>query len=474
MKVYNKSVFIFRRDYRLHDNTGLIEALKKSITVIPIFILTPEQLVHNEYKSDNAVQFMIESLEDLDNQLKEKGSRLFYFYGTPASVIKKILNNDKNIDAVFVNRDYTPYSKKRDTEIEEVCKKSKRTFESYEDYLLHPVGSIRSGSDEIYVKFTPFFRVASKVKVNDVTKNNYSNYLGRKSKIEGEYTGSKKKFYKENENIAVHGGRDLGLKILAGIEKFKNYNKDRNTLAKPTTRLSAYIKFGCVSIREVYHKIKDKLGMKNDLIKQLYWREFYCNILEYHPNTLSTNWKEKNLKDNYKNVPWITYKTANSEQKKQWEAWINGTTGFPSVDSAMRELNTSGFMHNRGRLIVSSFLVKNLFFHYAEGEKYFAQTLFDYDPSNNLGGWGWISGSHVDTQPYFRVLSPVSQSLRFDPDCLYIKKWIPELKDVPNDHIHEWHKYYHLYPKIKYPKPIIDYSSTAKKAIEKYKKALYH
>lgn len=473
MKTHNKSIFIFRRDYRLYDNTGLIEALKKSVTVIPIFIFTPEQLIHNDYKSDNAVQFMIESLEDLDNQLKEKGSRLFYFYGTPANVIKKILNNDKNIDAVFVNRDYTPYSKKRDTEIEEVCKKSKRTFESYEDCLLHPVGSIRSGSDEIYVKFTPYFRVASKVKVDDPNKNNYSNYIGKKSKIEGEYTGSKKKFYKENENIAVHGGRDLGLKILVSIEKFKNYNKDRNTLAKPTTRLSAYIKFGCVSIREVYHKIKDKLGMKNDLIKQLHWREFYYNITEFYPNVLDDDWKKKNFKDYYKKIPWLTYETASVVQKKHFEAWKKGETGYPIVDACMKQLS-SGYMENRGRLIVSSFLVKNLFFHWAEGEKWFANTLFDYDPENNSGGWQWTSGSGTDSQIYFRVLSPISQSLRFDPDCLYIKKWIPELKDVPNDHIHEWNKYYHLYPNIKYPKPIIDYSSTAKKAIEKYKKALYN
>jgi len=472
MKVYDKTIFIFRRDYRLYDNIGLIEALKKSIHVIPIFILTPEQLVHNEYKSDNAVQFMIESLNDLDKELKNKGSKLYYFYGKPSVIIKKLLISVKGLDAVFVNRDYTPYSKKRDLEIEEVCKKKKKAFESYEDSLMHPVGSIRSGSDEIYVKFTPYFTTAKKVKVNEPIKNNYNNYF--KGNIEGEYKGSKKKFYNENEDISVHGGRELALKILSGIKKFSNYNKVRNTLSIPTTRLSAYIKFGCVSIREVYHKIKDVLGMNNDLIKQLYWREFYYNIGDAHPELLE---KKKNFKENYNKIPWITYDKASDKQKKEWKAWTNGTTGFPIVDASMRQINTIGYMENRARLIVASFLVKDMFWSPFEGEKYFSQYLVDIDWIVNcasVGNWGWVSGGSVDTMPFFRVFSPLSQNLRFDPECIYIKTWIPELKDIPNEHIIEWNKYYNLYPDIKYPKPMLDHSSSAKKAIEKYKKSLYN
>ena len=472
MKEYNKSIFIFRRDHRLEDNTGLIEALNKSIHVIPIFIFTPEQLINNKFKSDNCVQFMIESLDDLDEHLIKKGSKMFYFFGKPHIVIEKLISKI-DIDAVYVNRDYTPYSKKRDEYIEKICDKNKVKFHSFEDVLLQPVGIIRNGSGEIYSKFTPFFNTARKTKVPEIQKNNYSNYYSSKNKINGEFKGNKHKFYTYNEKLAVRGGRDNALKILNGIQKFKSYNKDRNTLSKPTTRLSAYIKFGCVSIREVYHKIKEKLGMKNDLIKQLYWRDFYYNIVEFNPNTLSINWKEKNFKDNYKKVPWITYENASDEQKKQWHAWCDGKCGYPVVDAGMIELNTTGFLHNRGRLIVSSFLVKNLFFHYAHGERYFAQHLVDYDPCNNIGGWGWISGSHVDTQPYFRILSPILQSQHYDYECEYIKHWIPELKDVENKHIHEWHKYHHLYPNVNYPKPIIDYSSSAKKVIEKYKKALY-
>ena len=475
MKIYNKSIFIFRRDYRLEDNIGLLEALNKSIHVIPIFIFTPEQLIKNKYKSDNCVQFMIESLDDLDEYLRKKGSRMFYFFGKPHEVVNKLIKK-LDVDAIFVNRDYTPYSKDRDMKIQKVCDKNKIKFESFEDVLLQPVETIRSGSGEIYSKFTPFYNVAKKVKVLEVKKNNYSNYYSNKNKISGEFKGDKHKFYIHNANIAIHGGRDNALKILANVQKFKKYNTERDMLAKETTRLSAYIKFGCVSIREVYHKIKDKLGIKNDLIKQLYWREFYYNITEFHPNTLSTNWKEKNFKDNYKKVPWITYESANTKERDYWKAWCDGKTGYPIVDAAMRELNMSGFMHNRGRLIVASFLVKNLFFNPNEGEKYFANHLVDFDPIVNgsgSGNWAWVAGNGVDTQPFFRVFSPILQSQHYDSECEYIKKWIPELKDVDNKHIHEWNKYYELYPDIKYPEPIVDYSSTAKKAIEKYKKALY-
>jgi len=483
MKEYNTSIFIFRRDFHLDDNIGLINALQKSEVVIPIFILTPEQLIKNKYKSDNCVQFMMESLDDLNAHLHKKNSKLFFFFDTPHIILHKILQSNDEIDAVFLNRDYTPYSKERDLKLQKICEKNDVVFEgSYEDSLLYPVGSVRTGSSSlltsggagtVYTKFTPYFNAASKHKVNDLHKNNYTNYISKSHKIMHEFKGTIHKFYEYNRDIAVKGGRNEAIKILKNIKKFKKYNKERNYLNVPTTKLSAYIKFGCVSIREVYHVVKKALGTRNDLIKQLYWREFYYNVLDAHPNTLSDNWKEKNLKSQYKKVPWITYDNATTEQKKQWKAWKDGKTGYPIVDACMHEMNTTGFMHNRGRMIVSSFLVKNMFWHYAEGEKYFAQHLVDYDPANNLGGWGWISGSHADTQPFFRVFSPILQSMHYDPDCLYIKKWLPELKNVPNDHIHEWQKYYKDHLDIDYSEPILDYSATAKKAIDKYKKVLY-
>ena len=469
MKEYNKSIFIFRRDYRLEDNIGLLEALNKSISVIPIFIFTPEQLVNNKYKSNNCVQFMIESLDNLDDNLRKKGSKMYYFFGKPYKVIRKIINK-MEIDAVFVNRDYTPYSKIRDESIQKICNKYNVNYQSFEDILLQPVGTIRNGSGEIYSKFTPFYNTGKKIKVPEIKKNNYTNYYSNKNKIHGEFEGDKHKFYIHNPNIAIHGGRENALKILTTIQKFKKYNDERNTLIKPTTRLSAYIKFGCVSIREVYHKIKEKLGMKNDLVKQLYWREFFYNVGDANTEKLQN---KKNFKENYDNIKWITYKTATDEQKKQWTAWIEGKTGFPIQDAGIRQLITTGYMENRARLISGSFLIKDMFWSPFEGEKFFSNYLIDLDRNVNINNWLWLSGGGTDTMPYFRVFSPYQQSIKSDPNCEYIKQWIPELKNVPNEHIQKWNEYYDQYPNVKYPKPILDHSSNVKKTLEKYKKALY-
>lgn len=471
MKQYELSIFIFRRDYRLDDNIGLIDALSKSKIVIPIFIFTPEQLINNPYKSNNCVQFMIESLVELNDALKIKGSRLFHFFGKPSDIINKLISKI-NVDCIYVNRDYTPYSKKRDDDIKAVCQKRKISFVSIEDLLLHPVGSITNANGNIYSKFTPFFNASRKLKVSDVKKNNYTNYYSGKNKITGEFTDDIHQFYDYNENIAVRGGRKNGMKILNSIQKFNKYNSERNILSIPTTRLSAYIKFGCVSIREVYHKIKQKLGIKNDLIKQLYWREFYYNITEFNPNLFSNNWDDKNFKPNYRKVKWLTYNKATTKQKEMFNAWSKGRTGFPIIDACINELITTGFLHNRGRMIVASFLVKNLFFHWAEGEKFFSQWLVDLDLPNNNGGWGWVSSSGTDSQPFFRIFNPYLQSQKYDSNCVYIKKWLPILNNIPNDHIHEWNKYFHMHPNIDYPSPIIDYSTSTKKAIKEYKKAL--
>lgn len=468
MKKYNNTIFIFRKEYRLYDNTALIKALQNSKSVIPIFIFTPEQLINNKYKSNNAIQFMIESLTELNSELKKStNSRLFYFWGEPSKVVKDVLKNIE-IDAVFTNRDYTPYSKNRDERIKNVCLKNKIDFVQFEDCLLNDVGTVKNTSGGVYVKFTPYYNAAKKIKVQEPIKNNYKNFYPRRIKIKNEFVGDIKSIYKHNPDIAVNGGRSFGLKILNSLKKHNNYNKSRNFLDKDTTHLSAYIKFGVVSIREVYYKFKTVLGNKNDLIKQLYWRDFYHNIMEYYPNILSND--AKCFKPAFENVPWITYETATEKEKKLWHDWCNGTTGFPIVDAAMRQLNTTGFMHNRGRMIVASFLTKNMFWHFKEGEKYFAQHLVDYDPANNNGGWQWCASSGVDSMPYFRVFNPWLQSQKYDTDCNYIKKWVPELKDVLCSHIHKWYKYHTDY-KI-YHKPILNAGETAQSAIKLFKKHL--
>lgn len=469
-KEYRRSVFIFRRDLRLEDNDGLNAAMLHSDEVIPIFILTPTQLDEdqNKYKSNNCVQFMIESLEDLDTELKLHKSRLFYFHGDNDDIIEEILKQKEkiNLDAIFVNMDYTPFSNDRDSDIETLCEREGVAFHMFEDLLLQPAGSILTTGGDVYSKFTPYFNKAKKVTVNEsIRLPKKPNFYSKYGNLDGEYKESLSKFYgnKKNPDLRVNGGRQNGLKRLSIVSKNqKNYNKTRNDLTKETTLLSAHIKFGTVSIREVYHEFRKSLGMSNDLIKQLYWRDFYHNIIYDNPEVLGHAMKPK-----YDKIKWKT-------NKSHLEAWKEGRTGFPIVDAGMREMNTTGFMHNRARLITSNFLIKILMIDWREGEQYFAQTLVDYDVANNNGNWQWGAGSGADSQPYFRIMNPWTQGEKHDKDAIYIKKWVPELKDVPAKHLHQWDKYHteHKDKKLDYPSPIVDYKKNRESALKMYKSAL--
>lgn len=451
-KIYNTSIFIFRRDLRLYDNIGLINSLKDSISVIPIFIFTKEQVINNDFKSNNAIQFMVKSLEDVNIDLKKFNSKIHYLYGNYLAILKNILKETK-IDAIYLNKDYTPYSIERDNNIKTLCKNNNIEYKEFEDILLNPIGSIRNISGETFTKFTPYFNKAKLVKISEPLNNKLNNYKKIKFKFNNkEY----KKFFNINDNILVEGGRSNGLKILDNIKNFKLYNEKRNDLTYNTTHLSAYIKFGCLSIREIYHSIKSKLGSSNDLIKQLYWRDFYYNIAFYNQQVFGGALKEK-----YNIIKW-------DNNKNNFEKWTNGLTGFPIIDAAMREINSSGFMHNRARLIVASFLVKILLIDWQWGEKYFAQRLVDYDPCVNNGNWQWVAGTGADAQPYFRIFNPWSQTKSYDPECKYIKKWLPELNNVPSKHIIEWDKYCDQYKNVNYPKPIVDYKKQREKAIKVY------
>lgn len=453
MSKYSQSIFIFRADLRLHDNLGLIQALKESSQVIPIFILTPEQLTNNPYKSNNAIQFMVESLNDLNLQLENRHARLHIFYGKPFKVIAKILKHHKNINAIFVNEDYSPYSKRRDREIHNVCKSYNIAFISCHDSLLNPVGSIITSTGHVYTKFTPYFNTAKQNVVPKPKKNTWSNY-GKKD-LDGEYSYPLSKFYKKNTRLLRKGGRSEALKILRRIEAHKSYNKTRNDPNIPTTQLSAYIKFGCVSIREVYHIFKFKLGT-SDLIKQLYWREFYRNILYAYPHVVGHAMKEK-----YNNIKW-------SYNKTHFKAWCMGLTGYPIVDAGMRQMNTTGWMHNRLRLIVSNFLVKILGIDWRWGEKYFSRTLIDSDLANNNGNWQWIASTGADSQPYFRIFNPWLQSKKYDADATFIRTWIPELKHIPTKRLHRWDLYHKEYM-VEYPEPIVSYEEGRNQTLLRYK-----
>jgi deoxyribodipyrimidine photo-lyase len=452
------SIFIFRRDLRIKDNTAWNKMIEdKPSHIYPIFIFTPEQIDNNTYKSDNSVQFMIESLIELKKEIN-----LTLCYGEIEEVINNIINNN-NIDSIYTNTDYTPYSIKREQRMEKICKHHNIKFNYYHDITLFEPLSIKNATGGIFQKFTPFYITCMK-KIKKINKS-YTKTSHNTKYIKTNYSIGKKEldtFYSYNNNIHVHGGRNNALKIFNHIDNFKTYEKKHNMLSINTTNLSAYLKFGCVSIREVFYLFIDYFGKTDPLVRQLIWREFY-----YHLGNGFINRFGKSLKPQYNKIKWVN-------NMNHFNKWKKGMTGYPIVDACMMQLNTTGYMHNRGRLIVASFLIKNLMIDWRYGEKYFAKKLVDYDVYVNQGNWQWVSGSGADSQPYFRVFNPSLQSENYDKDALYIKHWLPNLKDVDNKHLHKWETYYIEYDlhKIKYYKPIISYTDSKKKALMMYKKYL--
>lgn len=451
------SIFIFRRDLRINDNTGLYECIKKSKNVYPIFIFTPEQIKENKFKSDNAVQFMVESLNNLSKKIN-----LTFCYGDYLDVIKDIIKKN-NVESIYTNTDYTKYAIKRDEDITKLCKKLNINFYYFHDICLFNPGTVLTGGDKIYQKFTPFYNKCLKLKVPKLKK--LKNIKDKTSKVKTKFKIKKSKiddFYLYNDKINVNGGRKEGLKILKNIKHFKSYERTRNELSIQTTQLSAYIKFGCISIRECYFKFLKNFGLKDGLIRQLIWRDFY-----YHLGNGFIERFGKSLKPQYDKIKW-------DNNISNLNKWKKGETGYPVVDACMTQLNTTGYMHNRGRLIVASFLIKNLQIDWKYGEKYFAQKLLDYDVLVNNGNWQWVSGSGADSQPYFRIFNPWSQSEKFDKECKYIKYWLPNLKNVNNKHLHKWEDFYKEYnlKEINYYSPIIDYKKSREKVLSIYKKAL--
>ena len=375
------------------------------------------------------------------------------------------LKKNGKITKIYCNQDYTPYAKQRDTDLKDLLEKHSIKLILTEDYTLTPIDSILTDSGTPYTKYTPYKNKAKKIKVPEPTlftksmkdKLSKLNLAGNDADVD-----VLKEYYTSNPSINVHGGRHLGLQIIKNSKNFVDYVKNRNTLTYKTTFLSAYIKFGCLSLREIYHGFHINLPSDSAFFDELYWHDFYAQAVYHYPKVL----EGKSMDERFDKIKW-------SGTWKQFEKWCNGETGFPIVDAAMKQLNTTGFMHNRARMIVASFLVKTLLCDWRWGEKYFAQKLVDYDPSSNVGGWLWTAGGGFDSQPYFRIFNPWTQSEKFDPNAEYIKFWLPELKDVPAKDIHTWNLTNSQYIKnINYFKPIVDYSTNRIKALELYKKYL--
>lgn len=453
---YKKSLFIFRRDLRLHDNTGLIQALKSSETVIPAFIFTPEQIEKNSYRSDACLQFMLESLHDLREQLEKKGGKLFLFFGKVEEVVAECIDK-LSIDALFVNQDYTPYSQKRDQKIHTLCKEKDVAFFSFHDALLHPPEETLKADGKPYTVFTPYYRNALKLQVAEPQSNSATHYF------QGSIPFAEKANFLDTlhpsfATAAVRGGRKEALALLKNISAFQKYSAERDFPSlNATTHLSAYLKFNVCSIREVYAAICETLSPHHELLRSLYWRDFFTAIAFFFPHVFGHAFHSK-----YEDIQWHT-------DRKRFKAWCEGETGFPIVDAGMRELNATGFMHNRLRMITGSFLVKDLLIDWRLGEKYFAQKLIDYDPAVNNGNWQWVASTGCDAQPYFRIFNPWNQQKKFDPEAIYIKRWIPELKKVPPKIIHQWDEKSDLSLAPHYLSPIVEHGVQAKSALKLYR-----
>ena len=470
-------IHIFRRDYRLHDNTTLIEACKTHTIVIPIFIFTNKQIdpKQNAYRSDNAVQFLCNSLLNLDNQLD---SRLYVFYGDEYVILEDLIKLIPNLKTISFNMDYTKYSQERDSRIKTLCTTNNINCLSLDDICLNPIGTILTTTGKVYTKFTPFWRASASKTIRKPISNTKDNYLHANTAI-----AIKLKKYKHyipmetvmkpngtilgniNSRILEQGGRDNGLVILKRITDWKEYDNQHDQLNYATTHLSAYNKFGCVSIREVYWVMVAKLGKDNGVVRQLFWRDFFYHLSAKFPEIY-----EHSLNPKYRDIKWHT-------NTKEFEKWCSGQTGYPIVDACMRELNTTGYMHNRGRLIVSNFLCRLMHMDWHLGERYFASKLMDYDPAQNNFGWQ-VSGANssgTTSRPLEQtILNPWLQSHQFDRDGEYIKKWCPELSNVQSSDLHKWDvacsKW--LEKGIKYIEPMLDYKIEKEKNLKMYRKYL--
>ncbi len=442
---YKRSLFIFRRDLRVDDNTALNSALELSDEVITCFIFDPRLADENrKYFNHNAFQLLLECLDDLQNQLRSMGGKLLLFSDLPETVIMDI-NEKHSIDAVFFNMDYTSFSRRRDGLITGTCHDAGIDVVSYHDSLLHEPGTVLTNEGMPYKVFSQFFRKASKMEVPLPVMlaggKFYSGDIGLEQVDLSELSSNYK-----NDHLFVKGGRSHALSVLQELWKFMNYYNERDYPSiQGTTGLSAHNKFGTISIREFYHYVVDELGTDHTLINELHWRDFFTHIAIAFPHVFKHAFKQK-----FDALSW-------SDDKDLFDAWCAGQTGFPIVDAGMRELNATGYMHNRVRMIVASFLVKDLHIDWKWGERYFASKLVDYDPCVNNGNWQWAASTGADSQPYFRIFNPWLQQRKFDKKCLYIKEWVPELAEIEPKVIHSLDKGQTLQG-VDYPQAIVDHA----------------
>jgi deoxyribodipyrimidine photo-lyase len=422
----------FRRDLRIEDQTALFYALQQEEQVLPLFIFDRHILDALEDKTDARVSFIYQQIASLKAFFEKQGSSMLVRYGHPEQIFQELVE-EFEVQTVYTNRDYEPYAQSRDAQVEALLAKKNIPFLTFKDQVIFEPGEILNGSGEFYKVFTPFSRnwleKFRQTRVQPLPEANWKN-LFPCSPLPF-ITLSEMGFEASSLEIPSTQVEDTIL---------KEYEAQRNFPAvRGTSRLGIHLRFGTLSIRSLALKAA---SLNATYLNELIWREFYMMILENAPQVV-----DRAFKPQYDRIPWRT-------NEEDFQAWCEGRTGYPIVDAGMRELNATGFMHNRVRMIVASFLTKHLLIDWRWGEAYFAKKLLDFELSSNNGGWQWAAGTGTDAQPYFRVFNPESQTEKFDKDLRYIKKWVPELGTSS------------------YPQPIVEHKFARNRAIETYKKAL--
>jgi deoxyribodipyrimidine photo-lyase len=428
------ALFWFRRDLRLHDNHGFFKALNSDYKVLPIFIFDSEILEHLP-QDDARVTFIHDTLQSMRTELETTHtSSIALFHGKPIDVYKQLIDTYA-VKSVFTNRDYEPYATKRDHEIAQLLGENDIKFETFKDQVIFEKDEVVKKDGLPYKVYTPYMKLwKSQFKPQYIepfdTISNFKN-LSNDTDLPN-LSLSAIGFKRSNQHIVNY---TVTPSLIEKYEATRNFpSKDA------TSKLGPHLRFGTVSIRDM---VKKAISETNDVFwKELIWREFFMQILWHFPDTHKDAFKSK-----YDRIEW-----RNNEA--EFKLWCTGQTGYPLVDAGMRQLNETGFMHNRVRMLVGSFLCKHLLIDWRWGEAYFAQKLHDYELSSNVGNWQWVAGSGVDASPYFRIFNPTSQIQKFDKDLSYIKKWVPEFQELT------------------YAQPMVDHKMARERCLTVYKKAV--
>lgn len=430
-KVIDKGTTLvwLRRDLRLSDNAGLYHALKENEEVLPVFIFDTAILNKLEDKQDRRIEFIHHSLQIIKEELQQQSSDLLVLYGNPQEIYQKI-----NPKAVYTNHDYEPYAGQRDEAVKNILSSKGIEFHTFKDQVIFEKDEVVKDDGSPYTVYTPYSKKwKTRLKESDYASYPTEQYFKNFKKISGLHFPTFNEIGFEATG-AVFPERKVKLDII------KKYHEQRDIPGiEGTSRLSVHLRFGTVSIRKL---VQVAIQHNEKWYNELIWREFYHMILWHFPQV-----EHKAFKPAYDQIEWLN-------NEADFNAWCEGKTGYPIVDAGMRELNETGFMHNRTRMIVASFLTKHLLIDWRWGEAYFAKKLLDFDLAANNGGWQWAAGSGCDAAPYFRVFNPYLQTEKFDPERKYIKRWVPEV-DVPD-----------------YPKPIVDHDYARQRVLQAYKVAL--